>query len=47
MENPIATNPVWHGLQDRPGPFTSSQEAYDSLHIGSVATARRLQAKKD
>ena len=45
--NPIETNPVWHGLNNRPGPFTSAQEAYDTLHIGSVATARQLQARKD
>jgi len=27
------------------GNFTSSQEAYDTLHIGDAATARKLQAK--
>jgi len=25
--------------------FTSSQEAYDSLHIGDAKAARKLQAK--
>ncbi len=39
--NPMATNLDW-----APGaPFKSSQEAYDSLHIGDVKKARSLQAK--
>ena len=27
-------------------PFKTSQEAYDTLHIGNVGTAQRLQARK-
>lgn len=41
--NPIYTNLNWHG---KGKPFTSSQEAYDSLHIGSIVNARSLQAKQ-
>ncbi|ULL15963.1 sulfatase [Paenibacillus sp. H1-7] len=41
--NPIYTNLGWHGKGD--APFTSSQQAYDTLHIGSSLTARSLQAK--
>jgi len=42
--NPIYTNLDWHGL-DR-GPFKTSQEAYDSMHIGSITTAQKLQEKE-
>ena len=41
--NPMFTNLQWHGT-DHVGPFESSQQAYDALHIGSVSTANRLQA---
>ncbi len=40
--NPIFTNLNWHG---HGGPFTSSQQAYDTLHIGSPKTAQQLQAR--
>jgi len=40
--NPIYTNVNWSGHGK---PFASSQEAYDTLHIGSVFNARALQAK--
>jgi len=42
--NPMYTNLNWHGLGT--GPFQSSQQAYDSLYIGSITSARRLQAKE-
>jgi len=42
---PILTNLSWHGCKGVDGPFTSSQQAYDTLHIGDPETARRLQAK--
>jgi arylsulfatase A-like enzyme len=42
--NPISTNLNWHGKGC--GPFTSSQQAYDSLHIGSPKAAKGLQAKE-
>ena len=40
--NPMYTNLNWNGFGK---PFASSQEAYDSLHIGDAAAAKRLQAK--
>ncbi len=39
--NPMLTTLAWHGL-DR-GPFVSSEEAYRTLHIGSIQAARQLQ----
>ena len=42
--NPMYTNLHWHGRDDR-GPFESSDEAYNTLHIGDVEAARKLQAK--
>ena len=41
--NPMFTNVDWHGIKGH-GPFKSSQEAYDSVHIGSAERARQLQA---
>ena len=41
---PIHTNLHWHGSPNVPGPFQSSQQAYDTMHIGDPAMARRLQA---
>ena len=41
--NPMYTNLNWHGLGG--GPFKTSQQAYDSLHIGSPKAAQELQAK--
>ncbi|SDW13757.1 sulfatase [Paenibacillus sp. CF384] len=40
--NPIYTNTNWHGQNKI---FTSSQEAYDSLYIGSITNAIKLQQK--
>jgi len=42
--NPMCTNLDWHGT-GYPGPFKTSRDAYNTLHIGDPATARRLQAK--
>jgi arylsulfatase A-like enzyme len=42
---PIHTNLNWHGTKDHDGPFTSSQQAYDTLHIGDPGAAARLQAR--
>jgi arylsulfatase A-like enzyme len=42
-DNPMDNQPNWSGEHE--GPFASSQEAYDSLHIGNAAQARKLQAK--
>jgi len=44
--NPMDENPNWHGCKGVDGPFTSSQQAYDTLHIGDPEAARKLQAGK-
>jgi arylsulfatase A-like enzyme len=41
--NPIYHQPGWHGKPDI-GAFESSQQAYDTLHIGDPDQARKLQA---
>jgi hypothetical protein len=38
------TNLDWHGKGT--GPFESSQQAYDSMHIGDRNAAQKLQAKE-
>lgn len=42
--NPMFTNVNWHGVKE--GPFKTSQEAYDSMHIGSANAAKDLQELK-
>ncbi|MDD5604127.1 MAG: sulfatase [Eubacteriales bacterium] len=42
-ENPMYTNLDWHGRGC--GPFKTSQQAYDTLHIGDPEAARKLQAQ--
>ncbi len=42
--NPMYTNLNWHGSKTHEGPFETSQQAYDTLHIGSVGAANKLQA---
>ncbi len=42
--NPIYTNLNWHGKGC--GPFKTSQQAYDSMHIGSPGAAKGLQARE-
>ena len=44
FENPILAQGDWHG-HTGVGPFTSSQQAYDTLHIGDPNQAARLQAE--
>jgi arylsulfatase A-like enzyme len=44
LPNPMLTQGDWHGLKGV-GPFKTSQQAYDSLHIGSASQAARLQAE--
>ena len=41
--NPVQNQPHWHGNMDIEY-FRSSQEAYDTLHIGDPAQGQRLQA---
>ena len=40
--NPITVNLDWHGKGC--GPFKSSKQAYEAMHIGSPKTAQNLQA---
>lgn len=42
--NPMYTNLRWHGQPH--GPFTSSDQAYNEMHIGSPDAARKLQARE-
>ena len=44
LPNPILNQPGWHGHEGIDY-FTSSQQAYDTLHIGDPAQAARLQAE--
>jgi arylsulfatase A-like enzyme len=43
--NPMETNLDWHGQGC--GPFKTSDQAYQMLHIGDPEAARRLQADKE
>jgi arylsulfatase A-like enzyme len=45
LPNPIYHQGDWHGHAGV-GPFTSSQQAYDTLHIGDPAQAARLQSEE-
>jgi arylsulfatase A-like enzyme len=44
LPNPIHHQGDWHG-KEGVGPFQTSQQAYDTLHIGDPAQAARLQSK--
>jgi len=44
LPNPMYTQGDWHGYEGV-GPFKTSQQAYDTLHIGDPAQAARLQAE--
>jgi len=44
LENPIHNQGDWHGHANV-GPFKTSQQAYDTLHIGDAVQGARLQAK--
>ena len=44
LPNPIHHQGDWHG-HEGVGAFKTSQQAYDTLHIGDPAQAARLQAK--
>jgi arylsulfatase A-like enzyme len=43
QKDPIFHQGDWHGIAGL-GPFTSSQQAYDSLHIGDASKAARTEA---
>ena len=42
--NPMMTNLDWHGQGG--GPFKTSQQAYDAMHIGSPGAAQALQQRE-
>jgi arylsulfatase A-like enzyme len=44
VTNPMLRQGDWHGHKGL-GAFKSSQQAYDTLHIGDVGAAQKLQAK--
>ena len=44
ITNPMLRQGDWHGHKGV-GAFKTSQQAYDTLHIGSVDTAKKLQAR--
>jgi arylsulfatase A-like enzyme len=44
LPNPMHHQGDWHGHAGV-GPFTSSQQAYDTLHIGDIIQANKLQAE--
>jgi arylsulfatase A-like enzyme len=44
LSNPIYNQGDWHG-KEGVGAFKTSQQAYDTLHIGDPAQAAKLQAK--
>ena len=41
--NPMYTNTDWHKSKDYIGPFRSSEDAYNTMHIGNAAQAAKLQ----
>lgn len=45
-KDPMFTQECWHGIKAVGAAFTSSQQAYDSMHIGSATQAQKLQQKK-
>ncbi len=44
LPNPMHHQGDWHG-HEGVGAFESSQQAYDTLHIGDVSKAQQLQEK--
>ena len=44
LPNPIMTQGDWHGHKGV-GPFKTSEQAYNTMHIGDAGAAARLQAK--
>ncbi len=44
LPDPIRTQGNWHGIAGI-GPFKTSQQAYDTLHIGDPAQAAKLQSE--
>ena len=44
LTNPIMKQGDWHGHKGV-GPFKTSEQAYNAMHIGNPGEAARLQAK--
>lgn len=44
-KNPMLTQECWHGHAEVGPAFTSSQQAYDTMHIGDAKQAAKLQSK--
>ena len=44
FKNPMLTQGDWHGI-DGVGPFKTSKQAYNTMHIGDPGEAARLQSK--
>jgi hypothetical protein len=44
LENPMHTQGDWHG-KEGVGSFKTSQQAYDTLHIGDPTQAAQLQSE--
>jgi hypothetical protein len=45
--NPLFTETRWHGCPGVAGPFASSQQAYDTLHIGPVKTGKTPRSQRE
>ena len=43
--NPMLTQDLWHGHEEIGPAFESSEQAYNTMHIGNATQARSLQAK--
>jgi len=45
--NPLFTETRWHGCPGVAGPFASSQQAYDTLHIGPVMAGKTPRSQRE
>jgi len=45
IKNPMVTQKCWHGYTEAGPAFKTSEQAYNTLHIGDPVKARELQAK--
>ena len=46
ITNPMLTQGAWHGHEEIGGAFSSSEQAYRTMHIGDAASARKLQSRE-
>ena len=47
VRNPLFTQTQWHGCLGVDGPFTSSQQAYDTLYIGPVEAGKTPRSRRE